>query len=77
MFFKHPSPWRGLVSTDREASRFNLYYPLSRIIYVGADDGIYLQVYLPLILSGAHPRSQNSPITPDRATVKSTTYLHY
>ncbi|AFZ08708.1 hypothetical protein Osc7112_4400 [Oscillatoria nigro-viridis PCC 7112] len=49
MLFKRPSRWRGLVSTDREPSRFNLYCPLSRIIYAGADDSIYLQVYSPLI----------------------------
>lgn len=47
MFFKHPSGLRGLVSTEREPSRFNLYCRLSRIIYAGAARGIYLQVYSP------------------------------
>jgi len=49
MFFKRPSRWRGFVSTDREPSRFNIYCPLSRIIYAGVDDSIYLQAYLPVI----------------------------
>ncbi|WP_333123165.1 hypothetical protein [Microcoleus sp. Pol11C3] len=77
MFFKRPFRLRGLASTDREPNRFNLYCPLSRIIYAGADEGIYLQVYSPLILSGAPPKSKNSPRTPDRATVKSKTHLPY
>lgn len=77
MFFKRQSRLRGLVSTEREPSSFNIYCPLSRIIYAGVNDSIYPQVYSPLMLSGAQPRSKNSPITPDRATVKSKTHLHY
>lgn len=50
MFFNRQSRWRGLVSTDCEPSRFNLYCPLSRIIYAWAARGIYLQVYSPLML---------------------------